>query len=162
VGDEYKSLLCAIGEDRVTPAEDTEADERLLDVDHEEEVRILDPPLVPTPQTESAVVVQRDTGMVNVEIMDLGDDTKSDGQFTASMEQTTDYILQTTDYRLQTTDYRLSTTDYLIVGTQNKTGANSLLSPSPQPPVKRRSLKLVSYLKAPASPPCSRATDYRP
>jgi hypothetical protein len=111
MGDEYKSLLCAIGEDRVTPAEDTEADERLLDVDHEEEVRILDPPLVPTPQTESAVVVQRDTGMVNVEIMDLGDDTKSDGQFTASMEQTTyystNYILQTTDYRLQTIDYRL-------------------------------------------------------
>ena len=49
--------------------------------------------------------------------------------------QTTDYRLQTTDYRLQTTDFIAQTTDYRIAGVQNKTGANSFLSPYPLPPL---------------------------
>ena len=92
--------------------------------------------------------------------------------------QTTDYRLQTTDYRLQTTDcilqttdnrlktkdfrrqtkdFRLQTTDYRILGVQNNTGANSLLSPSDLPPLNRSGLKLVCIVNI--LPPCAPATD---
>ena len=58
--------------------------------------------------------------------------------FRGGERQTIDYRIQTTDFRLKTTDYRLQTTDYRIVGVQNKIGANSLLSPSDLPPLKKK------------------------
>ncbi len=73
--------------------------------------------------------------------------------------QATDYRLQIADYRLQSPDYRLPTTDYRIVGVQNKTGANCLLSPSTLHPVNRSGLKLVCILNTP--PPHVMCTCYR-
>jgi hypothetical protein len=59
MGDEYDSLLRSLGVDDTMVHNDTDAtadpagDESLLDVDDEDEVRVLDPPLLPTPATAS-------------------------------------------------------------------------------------------------------------
>ena len=78
-------------------------------------------------------------------------------QTTDCILQTKDNRLQTTDYRRQTKDFRLQTTDYRILGVQNNTGANSLLSPSGLLPLNRSGLKLVCIVNI--LPPCAPATD---
>jgi hypothetical protein len=74
MGDEYDSLLRSLGVDDTMASNDADAtansvgNESLLDVDDEDEVRVLDPPLLPTPATDPVVNSQTEPEKVNAEV----------------------------------------------------------------------------------------------
>jgi hypothetical protein len=85
MGDEYDSLLRSLGMDDTMASNDADAtansagDESLLDVDDEDEVRVLDPPLLPTPATDPVVNCQTEPEKVNAEVyefMNIESDSK--------------------------------------------------------------------------------------
>ncbi len=99
MGDEYDSLLRSLGMDDTMANNDADAtansasDESLLDVDDEEEVRVLDPPLLPTPATDPVVNSQTEPEKVNADVYEFMN-VESDSEDQASQNtQSTIYTV---------------------------------------------------------------------
>jgi hypothetical protein len=97
MGDEYDNLLRSLGVDDSTTHSDADADatfitagdESLLDVDDEDEVRVLDPPLLPTPATDTVVNSQTESEKVNADVYEfMNIDSESEDQSSQNTQST--------------------------------------------------------------------------
>jgi hypothetical protein len=105
MADEYDNLLRSLGVDDTMVHSDTGAtantdatsnptgDESLLDVDDEDEVCVLDPPLLPVPATDPVVNSHPETEKVNVDVYEFMN-VESDSEDQASQNtQSTIYTM---------------------------------------------------------------------